>query len=99
MRYYGVPSLSLRQALHAQLRQTPQLHTQYWWSPNISNDQLHPNCVGHKWVPLMLGSSVLAALRAAAVACLQLWRLASAAVPLELAPAQAVCTQAQHGFD
>ena len=48
VRYYGIPSLSLRQAMHTTLRQQPQLHTQYWWSANISNDQLHPNCVGHK---------------------------------------------------
>ena len=48
VRYYGIPSLSLRQAIHTTLQQQPLLNTQFWWSPNISNDQLHPNCVGHK---------------------------------------------------
>ena len=49
MGYYGVPSLSLRLAIHHELQLQPDLLHQVWWPEEIWKDQLHPTCIGHRY--------------------------------------------------
>ena len=45
MKYYGVPTLSMRNALHTLLDAQPALMDQLW---RPLGDRLHPSCVGAK---------------------------------------------------
>ena len=49
MGYYGVPSLSLRLAIHHELQLQPDLLHQVWWPEEVWKDQLHPTCIGHRY--------------------------------------------------
>ena len=52
--YYGVPALSLRQAIHHRMAEEPELVRQMWWPEEVSRDQLHPTCVGQRCTSMQL---------------------------------------------
>ena len=47
LKYYGIPTLSMRNALHGLLTQTPQLLDQLWWP--APDPKIHPTCVGARY--------------------------------------------------
>lgn len=53
LKYYGIPTLSMRNALHVLLTQQPQLRDQLWRPP--PDDRIHPTCIGARWVFLLRG--------------------------------------------
>ena len=44
LKYYAIPTLSMRNALHGLLTQTPELIDQLWWP--APDPKIHPNCIG-----------------------------------------------------
>ena len=58
MKFYGVPTLSMRNALHTMLETQPAMMDQLW-RPIIQgqfNDRLHPSCIGTRYAssPLLI---------------------------------------------
>ena len=54
LKFYGLQSLSMRQALHHKITREPFLKELLWWPP--PSDLLHPTCLGHKCAPLLSAS-------------------------------------------
>lgn len=55
LKYYGIPTLSLKNAIHGLLIETPQLIDEIWWPE--PDDKVHPTCIGarHGITSLPLG--------------------------------------------
>ena len=48
LKYYGIPTLSMKSAVHRLLSEQPQLLDQLWWPP--PDPKIHPTCIGARSV-------------------------------------------------
>lgn len=44
LKYYGIPTLSMKAAMHRLLNEQPQLLDQLWWP--APDPKIHPTCIG-----------------------------------------------------
>ena len=44
LKYYGIPTLSMKSAVHRLLTEQPQLLDQLWWPD--PDPKIHPTCIG-----------------------------------------------------
>ena len=50
LKYYSIPTLSLKNAIHDLLLETPQLMDELWWPK--PDDKIHPTCIGARYARL-----------------------------------------------
>lgn len=48
LKYYGIPTLSMKNAIHSLVSDTPQLLDQFWWP--APDNKIHPTCIGTRQV-------------------------------------------------